>query len=59
MMRLLVDNFLRRKAGLGSPGLDELRWLAPVRPGDALSIRATVLEANRSRSEPDRACNAR
>jgi acyl dehydratase len=54
MMRLLVDHFLPRKAGLGSPGLDELRWLAPVRPGDALSLRITVLEANRSRSKPDR-----
>lgn len=54
MMRLLVDHFLPRTAGLGSPGLDELRWLAPVRPGDALSVRITVLEANRSRSKPDR-----
>jgi acyl dehydratase len=54
MMRLLVDHFLPRTAGLGSPGLDELRWLAPVRPGDALSLRITVLEANRSRSKPDR-----
>jgi acyl dehydratase len=54
MMRLLVEHFLPRTAGLGSPGLDELRWLAPVRPGDALSVRITVLEATRSRSKPDR-----
>jgi acyl dehydratase len=54
MMRLLVDHFLPRTAGLGSPGLDELRWLAPVRPGNRLSLRITVLEASRSRSKPDR-----
>ena len=54
MMRLLVDHFLPRKAGLASPGVDELRWLAPVRPGDALWLRVTVTEARRSRSKPDR-----
>jgi acyl dehydratase len=54
MMRLLVDHYLPRTAGLGSPGIDELRWLAPVRPGDDLSLRITVTEATRSRSKPDR-----
>jgi acyl dehydratase len=54
MMRLLVDHYLPRTAGLGSPGVDELRWLAPVRPGDKLSVRVTVTEARRSRSKPDR-----
>lgn len=54
MMRLLVDHFLPRKAGLGSPGVDELRWLAPVRPGDQLSLRISITEARRSRSKPDR-----
>jgi acyl dehydratase len=54
MMRLLVDHFLPRGAGLGSPGIDELRWLAPVRPGDSLSVRITVIEARPSRSKPDR-----
>lgn len=54
MMRLLVDRYLPRRAGLGSPGVDELRWLAPVRPGDALSLRVTVVEARRSKSKPDR-----
>jgi acyl dehydratase len=52
-MRMLVDHVLTRH-GLGSPGLDELRWLAPVRPGDRLRWQATVLEARRSRSKPDR-----
>jgi acyl dehydratase len=54
MMRLLVDNFLAKKASLGSPGIDELRWLRPVRPGDVLSVRLSVLDATRSRSKPDR-----
>jgi acyl dehydratase len=54
MMRLIVDNFLPRSASLGSPGIDELRWLRPVRPGDVLSIRLSILEAARSRSKPDR-----
>jgi acyl dehydratase len=54
MMRLLADHYLSHAASLGSPGIDELRWTRPVRPGDELSIRLTVLEANRSRSKPDR-----
>jgi acyl dehydratase len=54
MMRLIVDNFLPRSASLGSPGIDELRWLRPVRPGDVLSVRLSILEATRSRSKPDR-----
>jgi acyl dehydratase len=54
MMRLIVDNFLPKHASRGSPGIDELRWLKPVRPGDVLSIRLSILEATRSRSKPDR-----
>lgn len=53
-MRLLVDNFLPGKASLGSPGVDQLRWLKPVRPGDVLSARLTVAEARRSKSRTDR-----
>jgi acyl dehydratase len=52
--RLFKDHFLTRVASLGSPGIDELRWLKPVRPGDTLSIRVTILETKRSRSKPDR-----
>ncbi len=51
-MRLLVDHYVSRVAGLGSPGVDELRWCRPVRPGDTLSVRVTVLEASLSRSKP-------
>ncbi len=54
MMRLIVDNFLPQSASLGSPGIDELRWLRPVQPGDMLRVRLSVLEATRSRSKPDR-----
>ena len=54
IMRLLVEHYLSPVSSLGSPGLDELRWLAPVRPGDTLSVRVTILEARRSQSKPDR-----
>lgn len=54
MMRLYADHYLAKGASLSSPGLDELRWIRPVRPGDHLSIRVTVREAKRSRSKPDR-----
>lgn len=54
MMRLLVEHYLPSARSLGSPGIDELRWTKPVRPGDKLSVRVTVLEANRSHSKPDR-----
>jgi acyl dehydratase len=53
-MRLLVEHFLSEESSMGSPGVDEIRWLKPVRPGDVLSLRVTVLEATRSRSKPDR-----
>jgi acyl dehydratase len=53
-MRLLVDYYFSRVAGLGSPGVDELRWRKPVRPGDTISVRVTILEAKPSRSKPDR-----
>lgn len=53
MMRLFTEVFLSPASGLASPGLDELRWVKPVRAGDVLSLRVTVLEARRSRSKPD------
>ena len=54
MMRLYVEHYLTHVASLASPGLDELRWLEPVRPGDRLSLRVTVLKATPSKSKPDR-----
>ena len=53
MMRLFADNFLSPASSIASPGLDELRWLKPVRPGDILSLRVAILEARRSRSRPE------
>src|SRR5574337_1228610 len=53
-MRLVVDGFLGRAASLGSPGVEQLRWLKPVRPGDQLSVRVEILEVAPSRSKPDR-----
>jgi acyl dehydratase len=54
MMRLLVDSYVSPESSLGAAGVDELRWPKPVRPGDTLHIRATVIEARRSSSKPDR-----
>jgi acyl dehydratase len=54
MMRLFRDHYLPNVASLGSPGGDELRWVKPVRPGDTLSVRVTVLKAVPSKSKPDR-----
>ncbi|HEX6512665.1 MAG TPA: MaoC family dehydratase [Chloroflexota bacterium] len=54
MMRLVVDHYLPTTASIGSPGVDELRWHRPVRPGDALRLRITVLEVRPSQSKPDR-----
>ena len=54
MMRLYVEHYLTHVASLASPGLDELRWLKPVRAGDTLSVRVTVLKAVPSKSKPDR-----
>jgi len=54
MMRLYVEHYLTHNASLASPGLDELRWLKPVRPHDRLSMQVTVLKATPSRSKPDR-----
>lgn len=54
MMRLFAEDFLSPVSSLGSPGVDELRWLRPVRPGDRLTMQATVEGARLSRSKPDR-----
>jgi acyl dehydratase len=53
MMRVLYDGFIKMSTSLGSPGMDEVRWLKPVRPGDTLSLRMTVMSARNLRSRPD------
>jgi acyl dehydratase len=53
-MRMLVDSFSeQRSASLGSPGIDELRWLKPVYPGDTLRVESEVIEVRPSQSRPD------
>lgn len=53
-MRIFVQHYLPGSASLGSPGVDELRWLKPVRPQDQLTLRITVHKVKPSRSKPDR-----
>ena len=54
LMRLMCDGYLLHSASLGSPGVEQIRWLRPVRPGDTLMGRMTVLEVRASQSKPDR-----
>lgn len=53
-MRLYADALLSRAASMGSPGVEELRWLKPVRPGDILRARLTVLDTALSERNPKR-----
>jgi acyl dehydratase len=53
-MRLFAEQVLNRVPSFGSPGVDQLQWLRPVRPGDTLRARFTVLDVRPSRSRPDR-----
>lgn len=53
VMRMISDGLLERTAFLGAPGIEEVRWLAPVRPGELLKLRVTVVETRASRSRPD------
>jgi acyl dehydratase len=53
LMRMTVDAFVGNSASMGAPGVDEVRWLRPIRPDDELSLRATVLETRASKSRPD------
>lgn len=53
LMRLIAEDFLLDSTGMGAPGIDEVKWLRPVFPGDALSARRTILETKASRSRPE------
>lgn len=52
-MRMTVDNMPADSAGLGSPGIDELRWIKPVFPGDTLRMKSTVAGKKESKSRPE------
>jgi acyl dehydratase len=53
VMRMMFDGFIGNTASLGSPGVNEMRWLAPLRPGDDLMLDVDVVEARISRSRPE------
>jgi acyl dehydratase len=53
-MRLMCDGYLLESSCIGSPGIDELKFLRPVRPGEALRFRSTVLETAPSKTKPNR-----
>lgn len=53
VMRLLVDHYLSPETSMGSPGVDEIRWLRPVRPGDTLTAKVRIVDKRPSRSRPD------
>jgi acyl dehydratase len=52
-MRLMCDSYVNQTRSLGSPGMDEIRWKKPVRPGDTITYSRTVLESRVSASRPD------
>jgi acyl dehydratase len=54
MMRLIADGFVNDSASMGAPGVEEIRWLAPLRPDTEIRVRATVLETRASATRPDR-----
>jgi acyl dehydratase len=53
VMRMCIDSFVLNSASMGAPGVDEVKWLVPIRPGDDLTLRSTVLETRASRSRTD------
>ena len=53
MMRLAADGFILNSTSMGAPGVDEVRWLAPLRPGRSITLRTTTLETRRSASRPE------
>jgi len=53
LVRMLSDGFIAQSGFMGAPGVEEVRWLAPLRPGHTVTARATVLERRASRSRPE------
>lgn len=53
LMRICWDGFIQRMASAGSPGVDEVRWVSPLRPGDDLTVQVDVLDTHESKSRPD------
>ena len=53
LMRIIADGFVLDSSSMGAPGVDEVRWLKPMRPGTQIRVRATVLDTRASKSRPD------
>jgi acyl dehydratase len=53
LMRMITDGFLLDSTSMGAPGIDEVRWLKPLRPGTQIRVRATVLDTRASNSRPE------
>jgi acyl dehydratase len=53
LMRMIADGFVNQTHSMGAPGVDEVRWLSPLRPNTRVRVRTTVLETRPSRSRPD------
>src|SRR5664279_6417103 len=53
MMRMIADGFLLNSTSMGAPGIEAVRWLAPLRPGTRIRVRRTVLETRTSNSRPE------
>ncbi len=53
MMKIVADGYLLNSSSMGAPGVEEIRWLAPIRPGDRLRVRTTILEKREPNSRPD------
>jgi acyl dehydratase len=53
LMRMIADGFILDSSSMGSPGIDEVRWLKPLRPGTNIRIRVTVLDTRASGSRPE------
>ena len=53
MMRMMADGFLLNSTSMGAPGVEEVRWLVPLRPGTQVRLRTTVLETRSSKSRPE------
>ncbi len=54
MMRIIADGFILNSTSMGAPGVDEVKWLRPLRPGTHVRVRATVLDVRASKSRPER-----
>ncbi len=53
MMRIIADGYVLNSSSMGGPGIEETRWLSPLRPGTQIRVRATVLETRPSKSRPE------